>query len=240
MNDFTEIHGHFIYGVDDGAQTEETMTAMLDAAAQQGVTRMFATSHTTPGMEPFPQETYDRRLENARAYCAQKGYEMTLYSGAELLYNPALEAYAREHSLPVLGDSEWVLLEYLPSISAKELERGLDQIARCGYSILLAHIERYACLEKHGLLEKLRDAYPVMYQVNCSTVLEPGGFWRRRRLDRWLRKGLVDIVASDAHNTSSRPIKIEKAYEQLKQQYGTELADQLTGRSGLWFEPTED
>ena len=32
----------------------------------------------------------------------------------------------------------------------------------------------------------------------------------------------------------------EKAYEQLKQQYGTELADQLTGRSGLWFEPTED
>ena len=240
MNDFTEIHGHFIYGVDDGAQTVEMMTAMLDAAAQQGVTRMFATSHVTPGMEPFPQENYDRRLEKARTYCARKGYEMTLYSGAELLYNPALEAYARENSLPALGNSEWVLLEYLPDVSAKELERGLDHITRCGYSVLLAHIERYACLEKHGLLEKLRDAYPVMYQVNCSTVLEPGGFWRRRRIDGWLRNGLVDIVASDAHNTSSRPIKIEKAYEQLKQQYGTELADQWTGRSGLWFEPTED
>lgn len=239
MNGFTEIHGHFVYGVDDGAQTGEIMTAMLDAAAQQGVTRLFATSHTTPGMEPFPQERYDRHLEEARAYCTRKGYPITIYPGAELLYNPALEAYAREHSLPGLGGSEWVLLEYLPDVSAKELERGLDQIARCGYSILLAHIERYACLEHHGLPEKLKDAYPVKYQVNCSTVLEPGGFWRKRRLDGWFRKELIDIVASDAHNVSSRPIRMQKTYEHLKHQYGSETADRLTGRSGLWFESEE-
>lgn len=66
MDGFTEIHGHFVYGVDDGAQTEETMQAMLDAAAKQGVTRMFATSHVTPGMEKFPQEAYERHLEQAR------------------------------------------------------------------------------------------------------------------------------------------------------------------------------
>lgn len=237
MDGFTEIHGHFVYGVDDGAQTEETMQAMLDAAAKQGVTRMFATSHVTPGMEKFPQEAYERHLEQARAYCRRLGYPITLYPGAEILYNPAMEAYAQEHTLPMLGDSEWILMEYLPTVSAKELERGLEQAARCGCSILLAHIERYACLEKHGLLEKLRDTYPVRYQVNCSTVLEPGGFWCRRRLDRWFRNGLVDIVASDAHNISSRPIKIAAAYEQLKTQYGEEAADRLTGRSGLWFDP---
>ncbi len=239
MDGFTEIHGHFIYGVDDGAQTEETMTAMLDAAAGQGVTRIFATSHVTPGMEAFPQERYERHLEKARAYCKQQGYDIRLYPGAELLYNPALEAYAREHSLPMLGDSEWVLMEYLPTVSAKELERGLEQVAQCGYSILLAHIERYPCLEKHGLLEKLQESYPVKYQVNCSTVLEPGGFWRKRRLDHWFKEGLVEVIASDAHNDSSRPVKIAAAYERLKQQYGEEAADRLTGRSGLWFEPDQ-
>ncbi len=240
MDGFTEIHGHFVYGVDDGAQTQETMRAMLDAAAKQGVTRMFATSHMTPGMERFPQETYEQRLEQARAYCGQQGYPITLYSGAELLYNPAMEAYAQEHTLPTLGSSEWVLMEYLPTVSAKELERGLEQAAHCGCSILLAHIERYACLEKRGLLEKLRDTYPVRYQVNCSTVVDPGGFWSRRRLDRWLRDGLVDIVASDAHNVSSRPIRIVAAYERLKAQYGKEAADRLTGRSGLWFDPEQE
>ena len=50
MSGFTDYHAHFVYGVDDGARTREEMFAMLDAAAADGVTRLFATSHSTPGM----------------------------------------------------------------------------------------------------------------------------------------------------------------------------------------------
>lgn len=57
MSGFTDYHAHFIYGVDDGAQTREEMYAMLDAAAADGVRHLFATSHSTPGMEHFPQES---------------------------------------------------------------------------------------------------------------------------------------------------------------------------------------
>ena len=32
MNGFTDYHAHFVYGVDDGAQTREEMYAMLNAA----------------------------------------------------------------------------------------------------------------------------------------------------------------------------------------------------------------
>ena len=67
-------------GVDDGAQTREEMYAMLDAAAADGVRHLFATSHSTPGMERFPQEVYDRHLAFARDYCAQKGYDLKLES----------------------------------------------------------------------------------------------------------------------------------------------------------------
>ena len=66
MSGFTDYHAHFIYGVDDGAQTREEMYAMLDAAAADGVRHLFATSHSTPGMERFPQEIYDRHLALAR------------------------------------------------------------------------------------------------------------------------------------------------------------------------------
>ena len=56
MSGFTDYHAHFVYGVDDGAQTREEMYAMLDAAVADGVRHLFATSHSTPGMERFPQE----------------------------------------------------------------------------------------------------------------------------------------------------------------------------------------
>ena len=140
MNGFTDYHAHFVYGVDDGAQTREEMYAMLDAAAADGVRHLFATSHSTPGMERFPQEVYDRHLALARAYCTQKGYDLKLEHGSELLYTPAAGYAAVQRQLLTLGDTGWVLLEFVPNITAKELETALQEITGAGYRILLAHM----------------------------------------------------------------------------------------------------
>ena len=129
MSGFTDYHAHFVYGVDDGAQTREEMYAMLDAAAADGVRHLFATSHSTPGMEHFPQEVYDRHLALARAYCTQKGYDLKLEHGSELLYTPAAGYAAVQRQLLTLGDTGWVLLEFVPNITAKELETALHSTA---------------------------------------------------------------------------------------------------------------
>ena len=159
MSGFTDYHAHFVYGVDDGAQTREEMYAMLDAAAADGVRHLFATSHNTPGMERFPQEVYDRHLALARAYCTQKGYDLKLEHGAELLYTPAAEYAAVQRQLLTLGDTGWGRLEFGPNITAKELETALQEITGAGYRILVAHIERYPCLAQHGLLARLHAQY---------------------------------------------------------------------------------
>ena len=138
MSGFTDYHAHFVYGVDDGAQTREEMYAMLDAAAADGVRHLFATSHSTPGMEHFPQEVYDRHLALARAYCTQKGYDLKLEHGSELLYTPAAGYAAVQRQLLTLGDTGWVLLEFVPNITAKELETALQEITGAGYRILVA------------------------------------------------------------------------------------------------------
>ena len=208
MSGFTDYHAHFVYGVDDGARTREEMFAMLDAAAADGVTRLFATSHSTPGMEPFPRDVYQRHLDFARAYCAEKGYDLMLESGSELLYTPAAAYAAAEHSLVTLGGTDWVLLEFVPDVAAAEVETALRQITGSGYRVLLAHIE----------------------QVNAATVLE-GGFFQRRKLDRWLKDGLVDAISSDAHNCTTRATRMQAAYERLCGILGQPDADALTGRN---------
>ena len=203
MSGFTDYHAHFVYGVDDGARTREEMFAMLDAAAADGVTRLFATSHSTPGMEPFPRDVYQRHLDFARAYCAEKGYDLMLESGSELLYTPAAAYAAAEHSLITLGSTDWVLL---------------------------AHIERYPRLARSGALPRLKEQYGIRCQVNAATVLE-GGFFQRRKLDRWLKDGLVDAISSDAHNCTTRATRMQAAYERLCGMLGQPDADALTGRN---------
>ena len=231
MSGFTDYHAHFVYGVDDGAQTREDMYAMLDAAVADGVSRLFATSHSTPGMRPFPQEIYDRHLAFAREYCAQKGYGLILESGSELLYTPAAGYAAVEHELITLGGTDWVLLEFVPDVTAKELEAALSEITSAGYHVLLAHIERFPCLAKGGMLPYVRERYGVRCQVNCSALLK-SGFLQRRKLERWIREGWVDAISSDAHNCSSRPTQMRQAYEWLNSHLSRETADRLTGIDG--------
>ena len=234
MSGFTDYHAHFVYGVDDGARTREEMFAMLDAAAADGVTHLFATSHSTPGMEPFPRDVYQRHLDFARAYCAEKGYDLMLESGSELLYTPAAAYAAAEHSLVTLGGTDWVLLEFVPNITAKELETALQEITGAGYRILVAHIERYPCLAQHGLLARLHEQYRLRCQINCSAVLD-SGFWQRMRLEHWVKAGLVDAVSSDAHNCTSRPTRMRQAYAQLCSHVGETTAQKLTGMDGTEY-----
>ena len=225
---FVDIHSHFVYGLDDGARTITEMETMLDAAHADGVVSLFATPHVTPGVKPFDSAKYESRLNQARRYCRERGYSMQLFSGAEVLYTPMLQQYCMEHRLPTLGDSEFVLMEFVPGVKLQELESALTLMKRNGYIPILAHIERYNCLYRGRTAAKLKERYNVRYQVNANTVLSDQGYFRTRKIRSWFENELVDFIASDAHNVQNRRTKLRKAFSTLKKQYGQQ-AEQLMG-----------
>ena len=225
---FVDIHSHFVYGLDDGARTITEMETMLDAAHADGVVSLFATPHVTPGMKPFDAEKYESHLNQARRYCRDRGYNMQLFSGAEILYTPMLQQYCMEHRLPTLGDSEFVLMEFVPGVKLQELESALTLMKRNGYIPILAHIERYNCLYRGRTAAKLKERYNVRYQVNANTVLSDQGYFRTRKIRSWFENELVDFIASDAHNVQNRRTKLRKAFSTLKKQYGQQ-AEQPMG-----------
>jgi protein-tyrosine phosphatase len=44
---------------------------------------------------------------------------------------------------------------------------------------------------------------------------------------RWIREGFVHFVASDAHNTRKRPLRLQPAYDVVVDQLGMEKASAL-------------
>lgn len=150
------------------------------------------------------------------------------------MYTPAAGYAAAQHQLLTLGDTDWVLLEFVPNITAKELEAALREITGAGYHILVAHIERYPCLAQNGLLARLHEQYRLRCQTNCSAVLD-SGFWQRMRLEHWIKAGLVDAISSDAHNCTSRPTRMRQAYERLCTRVGQTTAQKLTGLDGTEY-----
>lgn len=230
MMKFSDIHSHFVYGMDDGAQTAQDMEAMLDAAVADGVGCLIATPHMTPGVHPFNEERFWRHLSEARAYCQIRGYSLRLYGGAEILYTPALEHYISRHDLPTLSNSQNVLLEFASTIPFAEITAAVDLLERNGYVPILAHVERYKALS--GLnIYRLKEQHSVLYQVNCSTVIDGEGLFKDMQLRRWFRDELIDYVASDSHNCRMRKTRMKSAFTILSKRFGVEYARRLVGMS---------
>jgi len=229
MIGFSDIHSHFLYGVDDGPRTFEEMAAMLDRAYQSGIREIIATPHATPGIHPVKEDVIALHLNEARAYCRDKGYEMRLFAGAELLYTPAMERFIEDGLLPTLAGSDTVLVEYSPDVSMKELDASVDHMERAGYTVILAHIERYDCLCKGKAAWQFKERHRVQYQVNGRTLANLKGFFQTRMIKGWLKDELINFVASDAHNNEHRCFCMKEAYESLLKMCDETYAKQLVG-----------
>lgn len=230
MKGYVDIHSHFLYGVDDGAKTKTDMEVMLDAAHADGVTSIFFTPHVTPGVYPLKSKLIKKRLKEARMYCRSKGYEMDLFAGAEIMYTPALERFALEGRLPSLADTDTILLEFVPDISYKEMEAAVGMLERSGYDVIIAHVERYACLYRRHNAYRLKEKHDVSYQMNCSSILKGKGFLKDHRMNKWLKDEIIDYVATDSHDLKKRPPLMSAAHSLLRQKYRKAYADKLVGR----------
>lgn len=225
---FADIHSHFVYGMDDGAQTIQDMAAMLDAAWEDGVGHLIATPHVIPGVEFFDENRLGRHLSEAHDYCQRRGYSMELFAGAEIMYTPALEQYMSGHRLPTLASTQYVLLEFTPTISFTEIMDAVNLLEKNGYVSILAHVERYRAISGNNIY-RLKEKSSALYQVNCSTVIDGAGLLKNIQLRNWFRDGLIDYVASDSHSCRHRRTRMREAYDTLTRRFGTEYARRLVG-----------
>ena len=232
---FMDIHHHLLYGMDDGPKDCRKMYAMLRRAASQGISRIVATPHITPGVYHFDRSQYDLALREAADYCSRMGLNIALYEGAEILYTGQTCRLLREGKVPTLAGTDRVLVEFSPDVRFEELHEALDHLLCSGYLPVVAHVERYRCLVMHpARAERLKREMTVYFQVNCGAILDDRGFFERRFINRLMRKHLIDAVATDAHNTSSRSARMYDAWRELKFEYGASYARRLTDGSLLY------
>ena len=224
-----DMHCHVVWGVDDGAQTEEDTQAMLRLASENKVRHIVCTSHITPGEAPFPLERYEDHLERAQAWIQEEKLDITLHRGSEILYTDQTARLLHEGQILRLNDRRVVLVEFWYDVPENTMLQAARLLGNEGVTVIFAHVERYKASRNIRFLEELRDEYGVLMQMNARTVYEKQGFLT----DRWKRKlfenSMIDMVASDAHNAGSRPCNILKAWEWLRDAYGEESADRLCG-----------
>ncbi len=227
MPKLADLHNHALYGVDDGARTLADTEAMLAVSYAEGVRALCLTPHA--GHPRFHEASeVQAHYRAVQQLCLEKFPELTLYLGSELYgYRDCLDRLVAGRYHP-LGNGSAVLVEFDLDVAFREMCNFFLACRGAGYYPVLAHAERYECLSQDiGHVQELSNMR-VMIQINASSIPHRLFASRHARLaHRMMEVGLVDIVASDAHDVKRRPPQLLYAYQTVEKQYGAARAARL-------------
>lgn len=227
-----DIHSHIVFDVDDGPKTIEDSRALLEESYLQGVRTIISTSHRRKGMFETPEAKIEENFKQVQELAKEIADDLTILYGAEIYYTSDILDKLEQGKIPRLADSQYALIEFSMITPYKEIHTALSNVLRLGVTPVVAHIERYHCLENDE--KKVRDLINMgcYTQINSSSVLKPKLFgdtykFMKKRAQFFLEKDLVHFVASDMHNLNPRPPYMQEAYQIISKKYGKSHAEQL-------------
>lgn len=219
-----DMHCHILPGVDDGAKDLETSLAMLEASRDQGVRCMVATPHfyaTRDRMDAF----LARRKAAWEALKSRMGFDLPkVILGAEVAFFQGISRADKLDALRIEGTNSMLIEMPFRPWSQDDVDEVSQIIEKHGYTIILAHIERY--LAMHGNTDYIMELLdmPVKIQINAECLLD----WRQRgKMLKMLRNGDVHLLGSDCHGMHHRPPNLAEGREAVRKKLGPEYLDRI-------------
>lgn len=226
----TDLHTHILPGLDDGAQTLEDSLAMAELALESGVTDLVATPHSNQSGrfendDPF---LLRQNLEWFQQILGKERLPLHVYLGMEIFSSEDLCQKIQEGKLIGLNNSRYYLVEFPfdeePEFIGDQLERMLNM----GAIPLLAHPERYFCVQDSPVFVYDWLQMGCLTQINKGSILGRFGWRAEHAAHELLRFDLVTCMASDAHSPYRRTTYLREAYQILEEYYGEDTAYRLT------------
>ena len=228
-----DIHHHLLPGVDDGSPDFETSIAMAKIAVADGITHVSCSPHAN-GQFNYDRTRYEGIAGELRKRLAAENVALTVGLGCDFhLSYDNLQSALADHSLYTINGKGYLLVE-LPDYG---LPRGLTEtfynLQVAGMTPILTHPERNPTLQADmsRLVEWLRGG--LLIQVTAGSVMGRMGKSAEKMSQQLLANRWVHFLATDAHNTTSRPPQMSEARRWVAKKYGEDYAQALCQENPL-------
>lgn len=205
-----DIHSHILPGLDDGSETLSVSLDMARAYVAQGVECVTCTPHILPGLYNNTGPQIRIAVEALQRELDKEQIGLRVLPGADNHITPDFVSGLSVGNLLALADTRYVLVEPPHHVVPLRLEDLFFDILVAEYVPILTHPERLTWIEdKYDLIHRLAKQ-GVWMQITSGSLL--GKFGRRAKYwaERMLSEGLVQILATDAHdNLRRRPDLLE-------------------------------
>src|ERR1700683_520454 len=219
-----DIHCHLLAGLDDGPDSIEMSLEMAEMAISDGITRVIATPHA------HPQHAFVPELINLRRQELQARLEGRLILATGCDFHLSFENLQEIQHLPsrfTLNQKNYLLVEFADYSIPPSMDQALHQLHLAGLRPIITHPERNPLIraQPERLYRWLRQG--CYAQGTAQSLLGRWGESAQAAANEWLNAGAIHFVASDAHNTTSRPLKLKETYELIAKARGEDGARAL-------------
>jgi protein-tyrosine phosphatase len=212
-----DVHCHILPGLDDGASDVRESLAMAQSAISDGITHVVATPHSSTEF----RFDYRRVRELHGQLQRLLGDRLVLATGCDFHLNlENLEALRKEPAKFCINQGNYLLVEFSEYSIPPTTGHTLHEMKLKGLHSVITHPERNTIIQSQTNLLASWVRLGCYVQVTGGSLT--GTFGPKAKADalRWIGMGLVHFVASDAHNTRGRPLRLQPAYEIVREQFG--------------------
>jgi protein-tyrosine phosphatase len=219
-----DIHFHLLPGLDDGPDTIELALEMAEMAAADGTTHIVATPHASTRY-PFVPELVSKRLREVQS---RMGDRVKIGCGCDfhLSFENLMDIH-RHRDRYTINQKGYLLVEFADYSIPPTIDQTFHELALEGITPIITHPERNRILRRHtDWIDKWVNGGCTV-QVTAGALLGRFGPNAQRAAEQWLATDRIHILASDAHNVTSRPPGLSGAYERVVALRGVEVARAL-------------
>ena len=218
-----DFHSHILCGVDHGSRRPETTKAQLELMGSHKTALALATPHFYPdqvSLEDFLLSV-ERSIETVKGLELRAAPELAI--GAEVLLCSGLDRMEGLERLCVRG-TRCILLE-LPTAGGfwQKNAETVENIISQGYTVVLAHIDRYLKEHEQRIDELL--GMGAVAQVNADSLCS---LFTRGNLLSYIDGGYVSALGSDLHGAAEKDYK---KFSSLKKKIGEERFDAVMSKT---------
>jgi len=254
MIEMIDLHTHILYGLDDGPKTLEESIQMCWVSYRDGVRTIVATPHTLNGLYINDRATILTKVQELNSAIRnpqsmvpsesasriphsivpldsairnpQSAIPLRVLPGADIRFCEDILRQLDQGKVTTVGDGgQFLSIEFPFQWIPYRAEDILFQLMTRGIIPIISHPERN--LE---ILDRPKRYYEMIRmgclgQVTAMSLTGKFGHGIRKIVERFIKKRLVHIIASDAHSINGRPPILSEALR---------AAEKIVGKEEAW------
>jgi protein-tyrosine phosphatase len=195
----TDMHSHFIPGIDDGAQIMDDSIRLIRGMKELGYQKVITTPHTMSDYYKNTPEIILGGLEKVRQALKKNNINIQLEAASEYYVDYEFgERLKRGEVLTFSG--KYILIEVSFLNPPDNLEATIFNLIVAGYKPILAHPERYPYW--HGNMEKYQRIKDMgaLLQLNILSLTQYYSKEVNQTAMKLVDLGMIDLLGTDMHH----------------------------------------